>query len=751
MEKKIELRGIYENNLKHINLDISKKKIIVFTGISGSGKSSILFDTIAVEAQRQLHELFPSYVRKRLPKYERPKGDSIENLSAAVIVDQQPIHRSIRSTVGTLIDVNPMIRLLFSRIGEPSAGIASMYSFNNPKGMCPGCSGTGKQVQLDLDKFIDKNKSLNEGAIQFSPIGVGTWQWKIYANSGLFDVGKPLKNYTDEELNSLLYKGGPKVLVNGEWLTHDGLVDRFIRLWVNRDISKLKPKIQNEVKFLLKKNNCSICDGQRLNKQALSSKINGLSIGDYMDLEITDLVVVLKGIDSKIGKSLAGAILKIINRMSEIGLSYLSLGRSSESLSGGEGQRIKLVKHLGSSLTDMMYILDEPSVGLHPQDIHRLNKLLMQLRDKGNTVLVVEHERAVIAIADEVIDIGPYAGTEGGKVVFQGKYADLLESNTMTGLALRSIPTLNNMPRTKKESLQIKGGEVHNLKKIEVSIPRGALTVISGVAGSGKSTFLMELFLKQYPESIVIDQNLIGATSRSTPATYTGIMTDIRKVFADTNQVRVGLFSFNSEGACPLCKGKGEIFPDMVFADPIAITCEQCQGNRYNKEVLSKYLYEGKNIAEVLDMTISQATKFFEQTTIKNKLNLLEEVGLGYLTLGQPVSTLSGGEKQRIKLASELHRMGNTYIMDEPSTGLHVTDVNKLLNLIQHMVQRGNTIVVAEHHLDIIAAADWIIDLGPGGGKNGGDIMFMGTPQEIIQSDLSITGSYLKQIFDSNI
>lgn len=740
----IKLRDVQENNLKNIDLDIPKNKFVVFSGVSGSGKSSILFDTIAAESQRQLYKLFPSYVRKRLPKFERPKAGSIENLSAAVIVDQKPIHPNIRSTVGTIIDINPIFRLLFSRVGSPSLKVASIYSFNNPKGMCPNCSGTGKKVKLNLEKFIDGNKSLNQGAISFSQIGIGTWQWKIYVNSGFFDNDKPLKDFSKEELHRLFYEGGPKVLVNNEWLTHDGLVDRFNRLWVNRDIGKLKPKLQDEILALLDEDTCPVCNGQRLSQEVLATKIEGFSIGDYMDMEISDLVPELKEIKTKIGKPLANSILEVLYKMEEIGLGYLSLGRSSESLSGGEGQRLKLVKHLGSSLTDMMFILDEPSAGLHPQDVHRLNHLLQYLRDKGNSVLVVEHERAVIAAADEIIDIGPLAGVEGGQIVYQGDYAGLLKSGTLTGKSLKSKPILNDRSTENIELLPLKGSAVHNLKKVDIDILKGGLTVITGVAGSGKSTLLMNVFLKQYPQAIVIDQQLIGASSRSTPATYTGVMETIRAVFAETNHVNTGIFSFNSTGACPNCKGKGIVFPDMVFADPVAIVCEDCNGRRYSQEAL-EYLYQGKNIAEVLEMSIDEAIVFFTQNSILHKLHMLKDVGLGYLSLGQSISTLSGGEKQRIKLASELHKSGEIYIMDEPSTGLHVNDVNTLLTLIKQMLNQGNTVVVAEHHLDIIAAADLVVDLGPGGGKHGGNILFVGPPKNLMNIPKSPTGHYLKE------
>lgn len=743
--KPIILRGINENNLKNIDLDIPKGKLVVFTGISGSGKSSIVFDTIAAESQRQLYEMFPLYIRHKLPKYERPKGDIIENLTTAIVVDQKPIHGNARSTVGTITDIIPLIRLLFSRVGVPNAGTATCYSFNNPKGMCLACSGIGRKIQLDLDQLLDKTKSLNDGAIRFSPFNVGTWQWNLYGRSGLFDNDKPLNLYTEKEWHDLLHGSGIKVQVEKEPsppIQYDGLIDRFNRLWLNRDISKLKKNVQKEIQDLVHEDTCPVCDGHRLNEKALASKINGFNIGDYFSMEITDLIPIMQKIEQPVGKALARASLDGLNRIVDVGLGYLNLGRSSETLSGGEGQRLKLVRHLGSSLTNITYILDEPSSGLHARDIDRLNKLLISLRDKGNTVLVVEHDRNVITLADEVIDIGPLAGRDGGKVVYQGNVSGLLKSDTITGKALRQKPIINTNPRKRTTSFRIENASVNNLKNISVNIPSGVLVTISGVAGSGKSTLLTDVFVKQHPKAIVVDQHLIGANSRSTPATYTGIMDPIRKLFSTANNVDAGMFSFNSTGACPTCQGKGEVLPDMVFADPIAILCEDCEGKRYSSEAL-QYKYQEKNIEDVLSLTISEALEFFEQKNIKNKLDVLDAVGLGYLTLGQSVSTLSGGEKQRVKLASELHKSGNIYVMDEPSTGLHVTDVTKLIELLNTLVSNGNSVIVAEHHLDIIAASDWIIDMGPDGGKDGGQIIFEGTPIELLNSKKSYTGIYL--------
>ena len=746
----IVLRGVTENNLKNIDLDIPKGKLVVFTGISGSGKSSIVFDTIATESQRQLYEMFPLYIRRRLPKYERPKSDVIENLTTAIVVDQKPIQANIRSTVGTLTDILPLIRLLFSRVGVPSAGAASAYSFNNPLGMCLSCSGIGKKIQLDLNKLLDKDKSLNQGAIQFSPFNVGNWQWNMYGWSGLFDNDKPLKEYTEKEWYDLLYASGFKVKVENAvtrpstLVAYDGLVNRFNRLWINRDISQLKKSLQAEIHTLVYEATCPVCKGRRLNEKALASKIDGYSIGDYFNMEISELIPIMKQIQEPVGRALASSAIEGLQRIVDVGLGYLSLGRSSDTLSGGEGQRLKLVRHLGSSLTHITFILDEPSAGLHPQDIQRLNQMILGLRDKGNTVLIVEHNRDVIVLADWVIDVGPLAGKEGGEIVYQGDVKGLLQSKTITGIALQQKPALNQNPRQPTDFLKIQNIAIHNLKNITVAIPLGVLVCITGVAGAGKSTLLNEVLIKQSLNAIVVDQHIVGSNSRSTPATYTGIMDTIRKLFAEANNVEVGMFSFNSTGACPTCHGKGEIVPDMVYADPIAIKCEDCQGQRYSQEAL-QYHYLEKNIVAVLEMTISESLDFFSQKSIQTKLAVLQEVGLGYLTLGQPLSTLSGGEKQRIKLGSELHKTGNWYILDEPSIGLHISDVKKLLALLNILVDNGNSVIIADHHLDLIAASDWIIDLGPDGGKNGGEIVFSGTPEALLNSKHSHTAYHLKK------
>lgn len=750
----IELIGMKENNLKNISLSIPKNEIIVFTGISGSGKSSVVFDTIAVESQRQLYELFPLFIKNKLPAHERPKVDSINNITPTIIIDQKPIQANSRSTVGTMTDINPLLRLLFSRVGKPNVGSASLFSFNNPKGMCPACSGMGFKMALNKEKFFDLDKSLNQGPIRFSPFKVGTWQLKLYINCLFLDPNKPLKDYSKEEWGQFQYGEGieknHKVFSSNEWLTYDGIISRFNRIWLNRDISKLKPSLQKEIRELLISSPCEVCNGQRLNLQVLSSKINKLSIGDYMSLEITELIKELTQIKSEIGISISSQIIKVLNRLNDVGLSYLTLGRESTSLSGGEAQRIKFVKHLGSSLQGMTFILDEPSAGLHPMDIERLNSILIQLKEKGNSVLVVEHNHDVIKSAYQVIDMGPLAGNMGGHVMYQGDYNGLLKSETITGKSLREPLTFNTIPKIHNMYYRLDTEGVRNIKKTHTLLPKNALTTITGVAGSGKSTLLMNVLLPRYPKAITIDQKLIGVSSRSNPATYTGIMDIIRNILSKENNVPKGMFSFNSIGACPTCNGKGEISPDMVFADPISIICEDCNGNRYNQEALS-YMYKEKNIAEILKLTIDEAINFFTHPSIEKKLDLLNKVGLGYLTLGQPISTLSGGEKQRIKISSELSNSGNLYLLDEPTIGLHIDDVKKLFSLITTLIKNNNTVVVAEHNQFMISKADWVIDMGPGGGKYGGTILFEGTPEDLLSAKDSYTGKYLKKRINASL
>ncbi|HEX2314427.1 MAG TPA: excinuclease ABC subunit UvrA [Thermomonospora sp.] len=748
----ILVAGARENNLKDVTLRIPKNRIVVFTGVSGSGKSSIVFDTVAVESQRQLNETFTWFIRSRLPKYEKPEADVIDNLSTAVVVDQRPIGGNSRSTVGTMTDIYSVIRVLFSRCGVPNAGTSSVFSFNDPEGMCPDCDGLGRIVRLDLDKFLDRSRSLNEGPFRFPQFGVGSFQWQIYAGSGRFDLDKPLADYTEEEWHHLLHgTGRTELTVKSGTFTHDyeGLVDRFSRLYLKRDISGLADKTRDAVLAVVSEVVCPLCEGARLNQTTLASRINGHNIADYADMEVTDLVEVLAAIDDPVGAPIAAAAIERLQRIIGIGLGYLTLGRETSTLSGGEGQRLKTVRHLGSALTGMTYIFDEPSVGLHPRDVHRLNDLLVQLRDKGNTVLVVEHDPDVIAVADHVIDIGPGAGTHGGEVVFQGTVEALGEADTVTGRALRAVTPVKTDVRSPSGWIPIQNASLHNLKNVSVDFPTGVLTAVTGVAGSGKSTLVSDVLVGEHPQAIVVDQSAIGVSSRSTPASYIGVLDHLRRLFSQENGgkaagVEPGLFSFNSRGACPACEGRGVIYTDLAFMDPITTPCEKCGGRRFAEEVL-KYTVRGRSIADVLAMTAEEALEFFPEKRIHSRLATLNEVGLEYLTLGQPLSTLSGGERQRIKLANELHKTGSVYVLDEPTTGLHLADVGRLVALLDRLVDGGNTVVVIEHNLDVIKRADWIVDLGPDGGKHGGEVVFTGTPAALLDDTRSLTAEHVRR------
>ncbi|MER7468132.1 excinuclease ABC subunit UvrA [Streptomyces sp. NPDC097981] len=738
MSQHIVIEGAREHNLQGVSLRIPKDKITVFTGVSGSGKSSLVFSTLAVEAQRQLNETFTTFVRNRLPRYEKPDADRIDHLSTAVVVDQKPIGANARSTVGTSTDIASIIRLLFSRAGEPSAGMATAYSFNTPEGACPTCAGLGRTVQPDLDKFFDTAKSLSQGALLFPMFNVGGVQWNLFTRTGRFDLDKPLTTYTQQEWRRLLH-GEP----GSTTATDEGLIPRFERLYLGRDISTLSSRTRKAVEEFTLQGTCPSCAGARLNDDALKTRVDGLSITDHMAMEVTELVDVLGKIDHPLGTPVAEQAIAGLRRLDDIGLGYLNLGRETSTLSGGEAQRLKMVRFLGSSLTGMTYIFDEPSTGLHPRDVGRMNELLRELRDRGNTVLVVEHDRDVIAAADHVIDMGPGAGVHGGHAVYQGTPTGLRDADTRTGLCLRRTPTLKRQVRRPTGQLTVKDAALHNLKNITVDIPTGVLTVFTGVAGSGKSTLVTEMFTAQHPEAVVVGQGSIGISSRSTPLSHLGIMDTVRKAFAKANGVDAGYFSFNSRGACPQCHGKGEITADMAFMDPVTTVCEHCAGTRYDPAVLAHTLH-GKNIVDVLRLTAEEAAGFFTDRTITRKIALLNEVGLGYLTLGQPLSTLSGGERQRLKLAGELHKTGGVYVLDEPTTGLHMSDIQTLLALLDRMVDAGNTMLVIEHDLDVIEHADWIIDLGPDGGRHGGHVQFTGTPAQLAKARNSHTADALR-------
>ncbi|MEU2037176.1 excinuclease ABC subunit UvrA [Nocardia niwae] len=744
----IRVLGASEHNLRDVSLEIPKNKITVFTGVSGSGKSSIVFDTIAVESQRQLYATFPAFILNFLPRYERPHAEAIENLTAPVIIDQQPVGGGPRSTVGTMTDIYSMVRAMFARFGSPSAGFVYNYSFNVPQGMCPDCDGLGVTVRADPDRLLDRTKSLNEGAILLPGYGVGGGDWQLYGKSGRFDPDKKLADYTDAELHDLLYGTGGKVELTfskGTWkANYEGIATKFTRTRLQRDTSTLSEKTREQMQQFLTEGVCATCAGARLNQAALATRIGGRNIADWARLQITDLMEVLDEITDPAAAGLAGAIRTALRRVADIGLGYLSLDRPTSTLSGGEGQRLKMIKHLSSTLIGLTYIFDEPSVGLHPRDVGRLNDLLRALRNKGNTVIVVEHDPDVIEIADHVVDVGPRAGAHGGQVVFQGGFADLRSADTPTGAGLRRPFRVKDSFRAGTGELLIEHATLHNLKDVTVGIPTGILTCVTGVAGSGKSSLIRDVFVREHPEAIFVDQSPIAASSRSTPATYLGLMDPIRKLFAKATGESAGLFSFNSAGACKQCEGRGVIITEIAYMDPVTTHCDACDGRRFSDDVLALTL-RGKSIADVLEMSAEEALGFFGEKALHTKLRTMNEVGLDYLSLGQAMSTLSGGERQRIKLATQLQNTGSVYVLDEPTTGLHMSDVDTLLALMDGLVDRGNTVVVIEHNLDVVAHSDWVIDLGPDGGKDGGEIVFTGTPAELLAHPSSLTGEYLRR------
>lgn len=742
----IVIRGARENNLKNVSLRIPKRKITVFTGVSGSGKSSIVFDTISAEAQRLLNETFTAFIRNRLPKHSRPDMDSIENLSTAIVIDQRRLGGNSRSTLGTITDIYSMFRLLYSRVGKPFVGYSHVFSFNDPAGMCPGCQGLGKKVELDVRKLFDPSKSLNEGAILFPVFSVGSWYLKTYTLSGLFDNDKKLADYTEQERELLLYGKGKKIKLPSKGgpiqSDYEGVVHKFNRLYIQRDSSELSESTRSKVNRFITLVACPECKGARLNQASLSCTINGLNIAECSAMEISELHKVINRIKDPIAAPLVSALAERLQHLIDIGLDYLTLNRETTTLSGGESQRIKMVRHLGGSLTDMMYIFDEPSIGLHPRDIHRLNQMLRKLCDKGNTVLVVEHDPDVIRTADHIVDVGPHAGSRGGEIVFEGTLQELYRSNTLTGRYINRQLPVKEAVRTPQGYMTIAGATSNNLKNVTADIPIGVLTVVTGVAGSGKSSLIRHEFVTRYPEAIVIDQSAVHTSIRSNPATYTGIMDEIRNLFARANRTNASLFSYNSKGACPDCQGLGLIYTDLAFMDGVKTICETCEGRRFKDEVLN-YTWRGKSITDVLDMTVREALEFFEKEEIRRQLQAIDDVGLHYLTLGQPLSTLSGGECQRIKLAGELHRKGKIYVMDEPTTGLHLSDVDHLLTILNRLVDNGSTVIVIEHNLDIIRQADWVIDLGPEGGHKGGQVIFAGTPRQLSDAQGSLTGMYI--------
>lgn len=737
----IILKGCKENNLKNVSLNIPKRKITIFTGVSGSGKSSIVFDTIGKEAKRQLNETFSAFIRNFLPKYGEVKAEQIENLSTPIIIDQKRIGANSRSTLGTITDINPLIRLIFSRVGKPYVGAANRFSFNDISGMCPECEGLGRKLTVDLEQILDKNKSINEGAILLSGFGVGTWPWKIFAESGFFDNDKKISDYTKEDLDKFLNGTTEKIKVGGMNITYEGLLVKFNRLYVKPD-KEISESAKKKLSKLMIEETCPLCEGKRFNEEVLSSLINGYNIADILSMQIDELVKFLDEINYKEVSTVVESLKEKLNNIIDIGLGYLTLDRETSTLSGGESQRIKMVKHLNSNLIDLMYIFDEPSIGLHPRDVHKLNNLLIKLRDKGNTVIVVEHDPDVIKIADHIVDVGPHAGSRGGTIVYEGSYEGLLNSETLTGNALNKSLPIKEDTRKPTGYLEVSNCNSNNLKNVSVTIPTGVLTVVTGVAGSGKSTLMKHEFLKQNKDAVLIDQSAVSTNSRSNLATYGGIMDNIRKTFAKENNVDASLFSYNSKGACENCNGSGVIETELAFMDNTKNVCEVCEGKRFKEEVL-QYKFQEKNIIDILDMTVSEALDFFKVKPIKTKLQSIEDMGIGYLTLGQTLDTLSGGECQRLKLANEIHKNSSVYVMDEPSTGLHMSDIEKFIKIVNNIVDNGNTVIIIEHNLDIIRNADWIIDLGPDGGSKGGEIVFEGTPLDLTKCTESLTAKYL--------
>lgn len=739
----ITIRGARENNLRNVSLDIPKRKITVFTGVSGSGKSSLVFGTIAAESQRLINETYPAFVQQFMPHYGQPDADVLENISAAIIVDQQRLGGNSRSTVATVTDTAQMLRVLYSCIAAPRLPSPGFYSYNDPRGMCAECEGIGQVAAMDMSAVIDESKSLNDGALLAKGFEVDSWWWAIYARSGYFDTDKPIKDYTAEERANLFdLDDGRKVKLDKINLTYEGLIPKLRKGLGAKDPETLQPHMRLEYERIFTRAVCPACKGARLNVEALASTIAGKNIAELSAMQVSDLAALVRTIEAPQVGPMLSALAARLDNLVTIGLGYLSLDRESSSLSGGESQRVKMVRHLGSSLTDITYVFDEPSVGLHPHDVGKLAGLMQQLRDKGNTVLIVEHKPDMIAIADHVVDMGPFAGSKGGEIVYEGDFPGLLASGTLTGNHMHKHQPVKETGRKPNGELKVENARLNNLKDVSVTIPRGVLTAVSGVAGSGKSSLILGCLAQAYPETVVIDQNLARGSRRSNTATYTGILDNVRKAFAKANSVEAALFSANSKGACPDCNGLGVIYTDLAHLDPMVTVCETCEGKRFLPEVLEHRLRE-KSIADVYEMNVEDAAGFFTEPAIARILKGLVDVGLGYLTLGQPLSTLSGGERQRLKLAAELGKKGNIYVLDEPTTGLHMNDVDTLIGLFDRLVDDGSTVIVIEHNLDVISRADWVLDLGPGAGHEGGTIIFEGPPAALATAKGSATGEFL--------
>lgn len=738
--------GARQHNLKDITVEVPKDRIVVFTGVSGSGKSSLLFDTIYAEAQRQLIETFSSYARRRLPRISRPSVDEIHNLSPSIIIDQRRMGTTLTSTVGTATEIYTYLRLLFSRCGSPSIGTSDHFSFNAPAGLCPKCSGLGSEMVIDEDRLVDGNRSVAQGAILHSDYKLGGWWWRNLVNCGFYDPDKPVKDFTPEERYALLHMPPTNYRTERQGVEYDasyeGVISKLRRRYTDKEEGA-----DAYTRFFTYRE-CPECRGVRLKKAAREVTVNGKTIGELVFLEMPELKQWVDSLSGPIAGPLARKMSFSIQCLIDLGAGYLSLHRPVATLSGGESQRVKMAKQLDCDLMNLLYILDEPSIGLHPKDIGQLLRTVTALRDKGNSVLVVEHDPAVIQAADHVIDIGPGAGANGGTVLYSGPVSGLMNSGTETARYLKERPARRRKRRPWEDHYAIENASLHNLKDISVKVPKGIFVCVTGVAGSGKSSLVHGVFCHQHPEAVAVDQAAIGRSSRSNPMTYIGAFDLIRKEFGKATGRDPSLFSFNNpEGACPKCRGSGILTMEMSFLDSVRMVCDECDGQRYSEEVLN-IRYKGKNIAEVLDMTVAEAIEFFRGREIVRRLKVLREVGLDYLELGQSLSSLSGGEAQRIKLATELQRSGNIYVMDEPTTGLHMADIERLLKIIDRLVEGGNTVIVIEHNLDIIASADWIIDLGPEGGSNGGQLIAQGTPEDVALNDASVTGRYLRDILD---
>ncbi|WP_433557005.1 ATP-binding cassette domain-containing protein [Pseudonocardia xinjiangensis] len=768
----IRVHGARENNLKNVSVELPKRRLTVFTGVSGSGKSSLVFATIAAESQRMINETYSAFVQGFMPTLARPDVDVLDGLTTAIIVDQERMGANVRSTVGTVTDANAMLRILFSRLGRPHIGSPQAFSFNVASisgagavtlerggqkvkerrefsitgGMCPRCEGMGSVSDFDLTALYDDTKSLNEGALTVPGYSMDGWYGRIYRGCGYFDPDKPIRRFSKRELHDLLHKEPTKIKVEGINLTYAGLIPQIQKSFLSKDREAMQPHIRAFVDRAVVFATCPECGGTRLSEAARSSKIDGISIADACAMQISDLAAWVRGVDEPSAAPLLATLRRTLDSFVEIGLGYLSLDRPSGTLSGGEAQRTKMIRHLGSSLTDVTYVFDEPTIGLHPHDIQRMNNLLLQLRDKGNTVLVVEHKPEAIAIADHVVDLGPRAGTAGGEVVFEGTVEGLRASGTLTGRHFDDRAALKPSVRTPSGALEVRGAERHNLQGVDVDIPLGVLVVVTGVAGSGKSS-LIHGSVSGRDGVVAIDQGAIRGSRRSNPATYTGLLDPIRKAFAKANGVKPALFSANSEGACPTCNGAGVIYTDLAMMAGVATTCEDCEGKRFEASVLTYHL-GGRDISEVLAMSVTEAEEFFGAGEARTPaahaiLGRLSAVGLGYLTIGQPLTTLSGGERQRLKLATHMAEKGGVYVLDEPTSGLHLADVEHLLGLLDRLVDGGKSVIVIEHHQAVMAHADWIIDLGPGAGHDGGRIVFEGTPADLVADRSTLTGEHL--------